>query len=80
MFKKVSDACDAGPFIGAANMGHPSASDRRIIVPLDEKELQPVGESFLHHRNALSRERQAAADPGDRAESLDEPRQSSSAT
>src|SRR6185295_2062568 len=47
VLEEMGNAGDAGPFVGAADVGHPAAGDGRIVVALDHEDAKAVGQSLL---------------------------------
>jgi hypothetical protein len=44
VLEEVRDAGDAGAFVGTADVRHPAARDRGIVVAFDEEQLHAVGQ------------------------------------
>ena len=55
VLEEMRDARDAGPLVRAADMRDPSASNGRVIVPLDHEDAKTIGQRFLDDVHLLRR-------------------------
>ena len=70
MLEEVRDAGDAGTLVGAADVGDPSTGDARLLVALDQEELEPVGQHLLDDGDLLGEGGQRGGDQRERQEEM----------
>ena len=58
VLEQMRDARAAGLLIRAADVRHPAAGDGRLVMPLDEEEVEAVGKGLFHDGNFLRAHRQ----------------------